>query len=678
MRDPLPPTHTSGSGGQHTSGSGGQHTSGSGGREDDRDDRGGPADPAVPEVGGPSAVGRAGGAAGRAGGVWERLRPDRRAAWIAAFVLIGLAARCVRYGLKFPLWEDECFLCVNFLGPGSLGTARFEHLAGPLQYRQVAPPLFLFAELGMVKLLGFHEWALRLIPFLCSAAGLLLFARLARTLLPGRAATLAVAIFAVAYPGVRYAAEAKPYASDALVAVVLLSLAVHWRRTGRARWLWVAAAFAPLAVGVSYPATFVCGGVSLAVLIELRRRRRAGRNVPAAWAWAAFNLATAGAFGALLLTAAKEQAGRDLDFMRIYWGHTFPPLAEPWNLPGWLLSAHTSDLLAWPVGGGRGASTLTAVLVAAGLPWAFRGGRRGLSAFDRPVTPRPAAGGTGWFLPALLLGPFAVHLLAAALHRYPYGGHVKFSMHLGPAICLLAGAGGAWWAARVARLHRPRPRWEPRTATALLLALAGVGLVSMARDVANGAKNPADARQRAFARWFFHDAALEGPVELVVGDAAGPFAPQTWTELRWSAMFLCNRAIQTPDAPPRAGPFTPPPGRFRCVIYRDGVSPFDFAARDRWLADLRTKHRLVGRDRFPLTRSTRRGRWVATDWVESYRFAPLAPAPRPPPPPPTLPPTTTPRGPAPAPRRSARSPRRRSHRRRGDGGPAHRQPEAQA
>ncbi len=550
-------------------------------------------------------------------------------------MVVGLAARCVRYGLKFPLWEDECFLCVNYLGPGYDGLTSFERLTGPLQYRQVAPPLFLFAELAAVRLLGFHEWALRLIPFVCSIAGLLLFARLATRVAPGRTATLAVGLFAVAYPGVRYAAEAKQYASDALVAVILLWWAVEWRRTGRTRWLWAAAAFAPLAVGVSYPATFVCGGVSLAVLAELWARRAGGWRTRAALAWVAFNLATAGAFGALLLTAAKEQAGNDLDFMQVAWGHTFPPLSEPWKLPGWLLTTHTSDLFAWPVGGGRGASVLTALLVAAGLPWAFRGGRSGLNVVHRtPASPVPqpqtASRRTAsqrttrnWFLPALLLGPFAVHLVAAALHRYPYGGHVKFSMHLGPAICLLAGAGGAWWSARVARLHRRTPWWEPRVATVLLCGVAAIGGASVLRDVAKGCKNPADERQRAFARWFFHDAALEGPVKLVTGTVDGPFSEDTWTELRWSAMFLCNRAIQTPASPPHPGPFSPPPGRFRCVIYRDGVSPFDFAARDRWLEGMTTQYRLAAADRFPLTRYTQRGQWVAIDWIESYRFAPL-------------------------------------------------------
>src|SRR5262245_27169286 len=61
------------------------------------------------------------------------------------FLCLGLAARALRFFLRFPLWEDECFLCVNFLHRD------FWQVLEPLQYHQVAPPLFLWIELGMVK-----------------------------------------------------------------------------------------------------------------------------------------------------------------------------------------------------------------------------------------------------------------------------------------------------------------------------------------------------------------------------------------------------------------------------------------------------------------------------------------------------------------------------------------------
>ena len=81
-------------------------------------------------------------------------------------------------------------------------------------------------------------------------------------------------------------------------------------------------------------------------------------------------------------------------------------------------------------GGGSGLGRAAADSIAA------QGGKLVLVA---PVTTWQAynryGGGSLYFAPG---APAGLNLFAAALHRYPYGGHVKFSMHLGPAVCLLA------------------------------------------------------------------------------------------------------------------------------------------------------------------------------------------------------------------------------------------------
>src|SRR5205807_6291561 len=97
------------------------------------------------------------------------LDPRRLDRWVLAFVILGLAARCVRYFLRFPLWEDECFLCANLIDRD------FRGLTGPLNYHQAAPVLFLWMQLAVTKLLGFHELALRLIPFLAGLGCIVLF-----------------------------------------------------------------------------------------------------------------------------------------------------------------------------------------------------------------------------------------------------------------------------------------------------------------------------------------------------------------------------------------------------------------------------------------------------------------------------------------------------------------------
>ncbi len=196
---------------------------------------------------------------------------DWHARWIMLFLAVGVAVRLIRYLLRFPLWGDEAMLAMNFLDRDYAG------LMQPLDFHQVAPLLFLWIELTAVKLLGFHEWSLRLFPLLCSLASLFLFHRLARLLLRGTALVLAVGIFAVTYSGLRYAAEMKPYGGDLMISTLLLLLAVRWwRQPDDTRWLWALAAVVPLALGLSYPAVFVAGGVSLS-----RGGRAAGHAVAA-------------------------------------------------------------------------------------------------------------------------------------------------------------------------------------------------------------------------------------------------------------------------------------------------------------------------------------------------------------------------------------------------------------
>src|SRR5205823_10781141 len=59
---------------------------------------------------------------------------------LVLLLLVGLAARLVRYLLAFPIWGDEAFVCLNLRDHDWLG------LAGPLRFDQVAPVLFLWVE----------------------------------------------------------------------------------------------------------------------------------------------------------------------------------------------------------------------------------------------------------------------------------------------------------------------------------------------------------------------------------------------------------------------------------------------------------------------------------------------------------------------------------------------------
>src|ERR1035437_966276 len=76
-------------------------------------------------------------------------------------------------------------------------------------------------------------------------------------------------------------------------------------------------------------------------------------------------------------------------------------------------------MLAYPVGGSHGASTLTFLCVVAGAVTLYRT-RRGLIVF--------------------LLSPFPLAFVTAAFRRYPYGDAIRTSLYMAPAVCLLADA----------------------------------------------------------------------------------------------------------------------------------------------------------------------------------------------------------------------------------------------
>lgn len=76
-------------------------------------------------------------------------------------------------------------------------------------------------------------------------------------------------------------------------------------------------------------------------------------------------------------------------------------------------------MLAYPVGGSHGASTLTFLCVVAGavtLYWTRRG------------------------LIVLMLSPLPLAFVTAAFRRYPYGDAIRTSLYMAPAFCLLADA----------------------------------------------------------------------------------------------------------------------------------------------------------------------------------------------------------------------------------------------
>jgi hypothetical protein len=436
-----------------------------------------------------------------------------RATW--AFVAVGVLLRIVRYAMNYPLWWDEAFVAVNLIRRDYLELLR------PLDYGQVCPILFLWAESTAVKLLGFSEWSLRLFPLGCAAASVVLFRHLAGRVVRGVPLLLAVAIFAVSYHPIRHAADVKPYASDLLAALFLLAAAVEWlRRQERAGWMWALAAVTPLALALSHPAVFVAVGIALGLAPAVARAERREISL----AYAAFAVSIFGAFLALYVAFTGAQAGATLSSMQPRWAAGFPPLDSAGKLARWLVTVHTGDVFAYPCGGERGASSLTFLLVAVGAALLWGGKRR--------------------VLLLTLLAPFGMALAAAALKRYPYGGvsdgsPARVMQFLVPSICLLAGLGAAGLMAFVRA-----PSARRRALRIVLLLLVAVGSIPLAAEAFHPYRAVHAERAREFARRFWPELARGAePVCLRWDLGLG-----SWESSNLNvAVYLCNQMIYSPS-----------------------------------------------------------------------------------------------------------------------------------
>ena len=550
--------------------------------------------------------------------------------WLLALMIAGVVLRLTRYLLRFPLWEDEAMLSANLLDRS------YAELLQPLHYCQVAPTLFLWGQLALVKLLGFNEYTLRLIPFLCGLASLLLFRHVAGRLLQGTALVLAVGLFAVAYPMTRYAAEAKPYGCDLLLALALLALTIEWlRRPDQTRWLWYLAALVAPAVGYSFPAIFMAGGVSLVIVwrmiccpqpsvIGARSTSDAAQGQTSLalrasmWPWIVYNLLLVASFAAVLAISKDSVGATNQQTMEeTHWANTFPPIRQPLKLPLWLAETHAGAMLGYPVGGPNWGSTFSLLCVIGGVAALVRR-RQGL-------------------LLGLLLAPLGLNFIAAALHRFPYGGHARMTLFLAPAFCLLIAFGltaALTWIEARRRVASPK-MVNGCTIVLGLLALLGAG--SWLRDVTQPYKSGTPLRAREFAQWCWVEMAHQSELVSCETDLKTDLAPDK-LNCGWSSLYFCNQRIYSPrhargEKPQWERVSVDRP--LRCVLYRSpkeeqesstatGTWCPDPQARQRWLEKMQADYDLVGHDTYPFAaydKSDRRQ--ISDDYVEVFKFIPI-------------------------------------------------------
>jgi hypothetical protein len=245
--------------------------------------------------------------------------------------------------------------------------------------------------------------------------------------LTGAGPALALFLFAIGVPLIRYGGDVKQYAVDIAVAIGLLLLALDLReKEATTNRLLLAGALGLVIVWFSQAAVLVMAGIGLGLAADwlISRDQRAWREllvmIPM-WGVASIAAVTAG---------MRSMTPATREFMDDFWvGGFFPRTLRVTEAPGWFwerLSSIFSDLsllrYRWP--------DVFLVVALVGV----------IALWQRS---RPAA--------LLLVGPFVVTMAAAVAHQYPFRG--RLIVWLVPSALIAAAAGAEWIRGRASALH---------------------------------------------------------------------------------------------------------------------------------------------------------------------------------------------------------------------------------
>jgi len=368
-------------------------------------------------------------------------------ALLVALVVIGTGLRLWQYIANRSLWLDEILLASNILH-----RSMRDLLLTPLSYGQVAPQGFLFLEKLASLSLGPSDYALRLVPLLCSLAALVAYWRIVRRFLDGLAAPIALALFVTAGPLVIFGSEVKQYSVDVAVAVFLLWLSLNLAGRAvtlrQALWAGMAGAasvwFSQTAVIVVFALATSLALIAFCAPRDLRTRRLLSLG-PMLGMWSVSALAATFAARASMTASTRE-------FMHQYWAAGLLPSSRwqalatrwPWDQLKALVGVGGQASLAYPH------PEYYLLLAALGfwLLW------RRLGA-----------------IVALLLAPMAVALAAAVARQYPFSD--RLILFLVPTLFIAIAASIDW-------IYRKMASWSTYAGWLAVTVLVGPAVYPMA------------------------------------------------------------------------------------------------------------------------------------------------------------------------------------------------------
>jgi len=339
--------------------------------------------------------------------VWKSLDRSRLLVW--ATLILGAVLRLRHFFANRSVWIDEAWVALNLIDHD------FSHLLGPLDYQQVCPVGFLFLAKLSIQALGAAEKPLRLISLVSGIAALFVFHRVAKRLLPAGVTLVVTALFALNPELIDHSAEVKPYSSDVLLSLLVLSAALSlYDSPSSKRRLILFIVTVTAAPWFSYPALFTTAG-ALGALAFSAVRGRHWRHLSAIGAAALLWAGSMAAFWSLEVrpNALPPNAWKDA-FM--------PSLRFPVQAFRWLTNKFV-EVFETPLGFGREAAGVAACAFVVGFIAAVREGRR-----QRHVL-------------LMLFLPVVLTLFAAELHRYPFWR--RFILFLAPLLLLIVGLGFA-------------------------------------------------------------------------------------------------------------------------------------------------------------------------------------------------------------------------------------------
>ncbi|MFI5845253.1 hypothetical protein ACIA8K_36675 [Catenuloplanes sp. NPDC051500] len=418
-------------------------------------------------------------------------------------VILGSAARVVRWFSDRPLWLDEQMIAINLRDRGFAG------LAADLSHDQSAPIGWLWAQRAVLLTLGDGGRMLRLIPLLFGIGTLVLAYYAGRRLL-GPAGTLTlVTLLAVNGSLIRYSTEVKQYSADAFTVLLLLTLALLGTR--RAWVWWVAAAAAGL---FSTAAIMVTPGLALVLLVvSIRSAGWAGalrQHAAGVLLWVAalvahYLLALRYALGDDTLAALNARLG-------------FPP-AGLRGTAMWLIERPVT-LAGDPIGVPPVLAVVIWIVALAGVV--------AVTFLPRGDSTGPGwMSGPRWVRGLLLAAPVVTAFAAAVAHAVPLYG--RFAVQLLPPLFIAVGIAADLVAGTLAAARREPGRRPARTVAAAAGALGFVALAVL--GVAPAAATAAEPAP--YTNGFDDRAAVEAivaahrPGDLVLAN------PSAWPAVKW-------------------------------------------------------------------------------------------------------------------------------------------------